>query len=89
MNPKSGNIERRGIDKAEPGRMSRFGQTLLNQGAVEQNFIDYLCAKSDIRVEWKRRAETLQITADDEDREVFPVAVGVACLDKNGVYFKA
>lgn len=89
MNSKSGNIERRRTDKAEVGRMSRFGQILLNQGAVEQNFIDHLCAKSNIRVEWNTRAESLQITADDEDREAFPVAVGVACLDEHGVYFKA
>ncbi|KAJ5814779.1 Monooxygenase FAD-binding [Penicillium riverlandense] len=74
MNPKTGNVERRGIDEAEIGRMSRFGQTLLNQGYVEQNFIDHLCATSDIRVEWNRRAEFLQLMASDEDREAFPVA---------------
>jgi hypothetical protein len=66
--------------------MSKFGQILLNQGSVEQNFIDHLCAKSKIRVEWNRRAQSLQITASDDDTEAFPIAVGVACLDEHSMY---
>jgi phenol 2-monooxygenase len=64
--------------------MSRFGQILLNQGSIEQNFIDHLCEKSNIRIEWNRRAESLELMASDEDGEAFPVTVGVACLDEDG-----
>ncbi|KAJ5109675.1 Monooxygenase FAD-binding [Penicillium argentinense] len=84
MNPETGKIERNGRDAAETGRMSRFGQILLNQGSVEQNFIDHLRAKSNIRVEWNRRAVSLDLTASGDDQETFPVAVGVACLDEHG-----
>jgi phenol 2-monooxygenase len=86
MDIKIWKVERRGRDEAEIGRMSKFGQILLNQGSVEQNFIDHLCAKSKTRVEWNRRAQSLQITASDDDTEAFPIAVGVACLDEHSMY---
>lgn len=65
--------------------MSRFGKMLLNQGAVEQVFIDYLNEKRQVRVEWHRRAESLCITnvADDDEKD-FPVVVGVRKLRDEG-----
>ncbi|CAG8895005.1 unnamed protein product [Penicillium egyptiacum] len=85
----TGKIERRRRDAAKIGRMSKFGQILLNQGSVEQNFIDHLCSESNIRVQWNRRAEFLHMPASDDDREEFQIAVGVACLDEHGVYGKS
>jgi hypothetical protein len=45
--------------------MSRFGQTLLNQGAVEQVFLDYLQRNVNARVRWHTRAESLCTNAED------------------------
>lgn len=86
MNSNSGNIERCGRDEADIGRTSRFGQILLNQGAIEQNLIDHLYATKNRHVEWNKRAETLHLAAvSDDDQQAFPVVVGVACLGVRGM----
>lgn len=58
---------------------------LLNQGAVEQVFIDYLNEKPNVCVEWHKRAESLHITnVADNDEKDFPVIVGVRRLRNEG-----
>lgn len=66
--------------------MSRFGQTLLNQGAVEQAFLDHLDASRDVHVEWRKRAVSLHINESlvDDDGKDFPVVVGVRQVADNG-----
>ncbi|KAJ5981489.1 hypothetical protein N7522_013910 [Penicillium canescens] len=83
-NNETGNIERRRRYEVDTGQRSRFGQILLNQGAVEQVFVDHLLKKN-VRVERHKAAESLHIspTADD-DTQQFPVVVGVRCIGNNG-----
>lgn len=58
---------------------------MLNQGVVEQTLIDYLDEKQRVRVEWRKRAESLHIAnASDNDAKEFPVIVGVKRLKKDG-----
>ncbi|KAI9932566.1 hypothetical protein MW887_008811 [Aspergillus wentii] len=65
------------------GKDSRFGQVLLNQGAVEQAFIEHL-DKKDIHVEWHREAESLHFSPDaGGDTQHFPVNVGVKADGSN------
>lgn len=66
--------------------MSRFGQTLLNQGAVEQAFLEHLDVSQNVHVEWRKRAESLHINESsvDEDRKDYPVVVGVRRVPENG-----
>lgn len=57
----------------------------LNQGAVEQVFIDCLNEKRHVRVEWHKRAESLHITnVADNDEKGFPVVVGVRRIREEG-----
>ena len=65
--------------------MSRFRKLLLNQGAVEQVFIDYLNEKRQVRVERQQRAESLHFTSTtDNDEKDFPVVMEVRRLREEG-----
>lgn len=81
----TGSLERVKRDRSDPGRMSRFGQTLLNQGAVEQAFLDHLNSSRDVHIEWHKRAESLHINESRvDDGKDFPVIVGVRRVADNG-----
>jgi phenol 2-monooxygenase len=58
---------------------------MLNQGAVEQVFVDHLHNKN-VRVERHKAAESLHISpiADDNTQQ-FPVVVGVRDIGNNGM----
>ena len=85
MSEETGAIKRHKGDKPGPERMSKFRKMMLNQGVVEQTLIDYLDEKQRVRVEWRKRAESLHIAnASDNDAKEFPVIVGVKRLKKDG-----
>lgn len=66
--------------------MPRLTQVLLNQGAVEQVFNDYLDSKGKFRVEWNKLAESINFSAvTDENNKQFPVVVKVRCFGECGV----
>ncbi|KAJ5797823.1 uncharacterized protein N7503_007119 [Penicillium pulvis] len=78
-NNETGKIERRRTYEQSTEQRSRFGQILLNQGAVEQVFLDHLDDK-DVQVERHSVAEHLHLSpADVDEGEQFPVVVGVRC----------
>ena len=59
---------------------------MINQGAVEQVFIDYLENKGKIHVEWNTMAESLRFLSDvGEDYQRFPVIVGLRSLEGLGM----
>lgn len=67
----------------QPDNLSRFKQSLLNQGRIEQVLIEYLDSMGRVGVERKMRAETLEVL-DTDTSEEFPVVVGVKDLNGNG-----
>ncbi|KAJ5549070.1 hypothetical protein N7513_006304 [Penicillium frequentans] len=78
-NNETGKIERRRRYEQNTEKRSRFGQILLNQGAVEQVFLDHLDDKA-VQVERHSVAEHLHLSPVDVDEgEQFPVVVGVRC----------
>ncbi|KAJ5538357.1 hypothetical protein N7494_007836 [Penicillium frequentans] len=83
-NNETGKIERRRRYEQNTEKRSRFGQILLNQGAVEQVFLDHLDDK-DVQVERHSVAEHLHLfPADIDEGEQFPVVVGVRCAGTYG-----
>ncbi|KAJ6157157.1 hypothetical protein N7497_006042 [Penicillium chrysogenum] len=83
--PGTGNIERHKRYEADSGQSSRFGQIMLNQGAVEQVLVDYLRNKN-VYVERHKEAKTLHLLpVDGEDKEEFPVIVRARSVEKCGV----
>lgn len=86
MNTETGKIERHQSFEAKSGQYSRFGQILLNQGAVEQVFIDYLDSKN-IHVERHTEADFLHFSTDaGNDTQKCPVNVGVKDGDGKGMF---
>ncbi|OQE77469.1 hypothetical protein PENNAL_c0061G00603 [Penicillium nalgiovense] len=78
----TGNIERHKRFEADSGQRSRYGQIMLNQGAVEQVFVDYLVSKN-VYVERHKVAESLHLLSDDgDDTQQFPVIVGARGVEK-------
>jgi phenol 2-monooxygenase len=59
INGETGHIEQSERYELGPANGSKFGQILLNQGAIEQVFNDHLNSKGNIRVEWNKEAEPL------------------------------
>lgn len=58
---------------------------MLNQGAVEQVFVDYLVSKN-VYVERHKVAESLHLLSDDgDDTQQFPVIVGARGVEKYGM----
>ncbi|CAI7611513.1 unnamed protein product [Penicillium palitans] len=85
INNETGKIERHGRYETDSGQHSRFGQILLNQGAVEQVFIDHL-EKKNIYVERDREAVFLHLSPNaGNDTQQFAVNVGVRGSDSNGM----
>ncbi|KAJ6111278.1 hypothetical protein N7486_003513 [Penicillium sp. IBT 16267x] len=83
-NNETGKIERRRRYEQETEQRSRFGQILLNQGAVEQVFLDHLYDKN-VHVERHKLAEYLHLSPPDVDeRQQFPVIVGVRGIGTYG-----
>ncbi|KAJ5859626.1 hypothetical protein N7534_004903 [Penicillium rubens] len=83
--PGTGNIERHKRYEADSGQSSRFGQIMLNQGAVEQVLVDYLRNKN-VYVERHKEAKTLHLLpVGGEDKEEFPVIVRARSVEKCGV----
>ncbi|KAJ5243929.1 hypothetical protein N7489_004025 [Penicillium chrysogenum] len=83
--PGTGNIERHKRYEADSGQSSRFGQIMLNQGAVEQVLVDYLRNKN-VYVERHKEAKTLHLLpVDGEDKEEFPVIVRARSVEKCGM----
>ncbi|EAU33553.1 conserved hypothetical protein [Aspergillus terreus NIH2624] len=77
LNNETGRIERRKRHGSSPGKLSRYGQILLNQGAVEEVFLDYLKGKGQ-KVERNLRAVSMEISQGSRNPEDdFPVAVEV------------
>lgn len=77
MNKKSGNIQREKRTSLQPENLSRFGQVLLNQGLIEDVLIQYINAIGRVKVEWQKRAETLDMSSNDSE---YPVTVKVKDL---------
>lgn len=75
-NSETGNIERKDKIESQPGSQSRYRQTYLNQGRVEQALIDHLESTGTVQVEWEKEAESLKIATGYPSKE-FPVAVEV------------
>ncbi|RJE19593.1 hypothetical protein PHISCL_08063, partial [Aspergillus sclerotialis] len=84
QNNQTGNLERKKRLQLQPDNISRYKQTLLNQGLIEQTLIDYVNSIGRVCVERRRRAEKLEIASEDADHD-FPVAVGVRNIDENGI----
>ncbi|KAL5357549.1 FAD binding domain-containing protein [Aspergillus floccosus] len=80
LNNETGRIERRKRHGSSPGKLSRYGQILLNQGAMEEVFLDYLRGKGQ-EVERNLRAVSMEISRGSMNPEdEFPVAVEVERL---------
>ncbi|GES63492.1 FAD binding domain protein [Aspergillus terreus] len=80
LNKETGRVERRKRHGSSPGKLSRYGQILLNQGAVEEVFLDYLKGKGQ-EVERNLRAVSMEISQGSRNPEDdFPVAVEVKSL---------
>ncbi|RAL04537.1 uncharacterized protein BO80DRAFT_490786 [Aspergillus ibericus CBS 121593] len=69
-NKESAGIEREKRSRARLKDGERFGMVLLNQGLVEQAFLDHL---GEVKVEYGKRAERLVFLENEE----YPVEVGV------------
>lgn len=54
---------------------SRFGKFLLNQGAIEQIFLDFLKEQQNVSIEMNKKAESIHISSDDNVG--FPISLGV------------
>jgi phenol 2-monooxygenase len=77
-----GNIVRTQRAEAQPKDLSRFSQSTLSQGAMEQILLDYLGSRNKLQVEWDTSLESLSIDNDLCDKtEAFPVT---AMLRKSG-----
>ena len=87
LNNETGRIERRKRHGSSPGKLSRYGQILLNQGAVEEVFLDYLKGKGQ-KVERNLRAVSMEISQGSRNPEDdFPVAVEVKRVShKDGMH---
>lgn len=58
----------------QPENLSRFGQVLLNQGLIEDVLLRYINETGRVKVEWSKRAETLDLSSNDSE---YPVTVKV------------
>ena len=65
------------------GDGERYHMVLLNQGLVEQTFLDSLRGKGVVKVEYGVRAETLVLKGEEEDE--YPVEVGVRRVGADGM----
>lgn len=78
MNKNTENLECQHRVQSQPEGLSRFPQTLLNQGEVEQVMLDYLEDRGRVRVERQKRAERIYFAEDDND--TYPVVVETKAL---------
>lgn len=78
VNEDTENLECQHRVQSQPEGLSRFPQTLLNQGEVEQVMLDYLEERGRVRVERQKRAERIYFTDDDND--AYPVVVETKAL---------
>ncbi|OOF93345.1 hypothetical protein ASPCADRAFT_398403 [Aspergillus carbonarius ITEM 5010] len=78
----TGGIERQKRSRARMGDGERYHMVLLNQGLVEQTFLDSLRGKGVVKVEYGVRAETLVLKGEEEDE--YPVEVGVRRVGADG-----
>lgn len=83
MNKDTENLECQHRVQSQPEGLSRFAQTLLNQGEVEQTMIDYLEERGRIRVERQKRAERIYFAEDDNDTH--PVVVETKALKSDSM----
>ncbi|CAI7678460.1 unnamed protein product [Penicillium pancosmium] len=85
-NSRTGNIEQANRYESDPKGMPGSRQVLLNQGAVEQVFNDYLDSKAKVCVEWNKLAESFSFSAaTEDDHEEWPVVVEVKSCGEYGV----
>lgn len=63
---------------SQPEDRSRYRQTYLNQGLVEQALLDHLNSTKAVQVEWKAEAKSIE-TFSEIDSSVmdFPVTVEI------------
>lgn len=58
----------------QPENLSRFGQVLLNQGLIEDVLLRYINEIGRVKVEWNKKAETLDLSPNGSE---YPVTVKV------------
>lgn len=57
---------------------SRFGKFLLNQGAIEQIFLDFLNEQQNVSIEMNKKAESIHISSIiRDDHEGIPISLGL------------
>lgn len=63
---------------SQPEDRSRYRQTYLNQGLVEQALLEHLNSTQAVQVEWKTEAKNLETLSEIDSSVVdFPVTVEV------------
>lgn len=88
VNDKNGNIEREKRLPSQPGYLSKFGQVLLNQGLIEDILIEYLNKSNRIAVEWRKRAEMLDLSSETENDDTgeHPLKITVKDLRDSSMF---
>lgn len=63
--------------------ISRYTQACINQGIIEQTFLDFLKLKNRVHVERSISTEQLHLDSVNSDEDVYPITLKIRHLEKN------